>query len=67
MSACHSEKIGQILHECGIPVVVAVNSDTAIDDGVCILFSRNFYLHLLLGKTVKEAFNEATSICKSKT
>jgi len=44
VSACHSEKIGQILHDCGIPVVVAVNSDTTIDDKVCVLFSRNFYL-----------------------
>jgi len=43
VSACHSERIGKILHESGIPVVVAVNSDTAIDDNVCLLFSRTFY------------------------
>ena len=43
VSACHSERIGEILHECGIPVVVAVNSDSTIDDNVCLLFSRTFY------------------------
>jgi len=52
VSACHSEIIGQILLNSGIPVVIAVNSNTEIADEVCLIFSRNFYMYLLQGLTV---------------
>ena len=30
VSACHSEKIGEIFHQCGIPNVIAVNTQSKI-------------------------------------
>ena len=35
VSACQSEEIGRILHEAGIPVVIAVNASQEIADDAC--------------------------------
>lgn len=56
VSACHSEIIGQLFKRVGIPVVVAVNSQTAILDDVCKLFARHFYQHLITGNSPLKAF-----------
>lgn len=61
VSACHSEEIGKIFSECGIPVVIAVNSETAIADDICLIFSRHLYMQLIEGQTVLSAFEEAKS------
>ncbi len=51
VSACHSEMIGQLFKRVGVPVVIGVNSYTAILDEVCMKFSRHFYEHLITGNT----------------
>lgn len=57
VSACQSEEIGRILHESGIPVVIAVNSSQEIADEACGLFSKKFYEHLLKGRSIMNAFD----------
>ena len=32
VSACHSEEIGEVFSEAGVPSVIAVHSDSAIED-----------------------------------
>ena len=59
VSACHSEEIANILSECGIPIVIAVNSEFEIADEVCLIFARHLYMQLLMGGTVKAAFENA--------
>lgn len=59
ISSCHSEKVGEIFYQAGIPVVICVNQDTAVLDKVCILFMRHFYMQLMAGRTVQKAFEEA--------
>jgi len=52
VSACHSEKIGNIFSSCGIPIVIGVNQYTEIADEICLIFSRHLYMHLLQGATI---------------
>jgi len=59
VSACHSEEIGNIFSKCGIPVVIAVNSEFAILDDICLIFARHLYIQLLQGATVQNAFESA--------
>lgn len=59
ISSCYSEKIGEIFYQAGIPVVISVNQDSMIQNDVCILFMRHFYMQLMAGRTVKAAFDEA--------
>lgn len=58
VSACHSEEIGQIFKKV-VPVVIAVNSDNAILDDACKLFSQEFYAYLLMGQTIENAFENS--------
>ena len=39
ISACHSEKLGEVLNDCGVPVVVAINSSQKVLDKAGIVFS----------------------------
>ena len=59
VSACHSEEIGEIFFKAGIPVVIAVNSETPIMDTVCKQFSQYFYQNLLDGCTIQQSFDKA--------
>lgn len=59
VSACQSEEIGKIFFEAGIPVVIAVNSNQGIMDSACRTFSSQFYRQLLLGHSIKDAFDMA--------
>lgn len=65
VSACKSEEIGEIFHNSGIPIVIAVNSQSFISDEICLIFSRHFYMQLLEGNTVQEAFDDALSTVKA--
>lgn len=40
VSACHSQKIGEIFFNAGIPVVISVNSLTPILDEVCQKYAK---------------------------
>jgi len=57
ISACHSQRFGEIIKEAGIPNVIAVNGNTQVADEAAIGFASSFYYFLLKGKTVKEAFD----------
>ena len=52
VSACHSEEIGNIFLKCGIPVVIAVNSEFEIADEICLIFARHLYMQLIQGNTI---------------
>ncbi|MCL6511131.1 MAG: tetratricopeptide repeat protein [Anaerolineae bacterium] len=56
VSACHSRRAGQAFVEAGVPHVVAVRVETAVLDVAAREFARHFYLALLAGKTVRQAF-----------
>ena len=65
VSACHSEEIGNILYQCGIPIVIAVNSEFEIADEICLIFARHLYMNLLEGATVKKALEQARRTCRA--
>ena len=62
VSACHSEEIGELLSQAGIPIVIAVQSGQIINDEVCKKFSKHLYECLLDGKTIGSSFESAKSI-----
>lgn len=57
VSACHSQSAGQAFVAAGVPHVVACRWDSKVPDHAAAIFSRNFYLALFTGKTLKEAFD----------
>ncbi|MBU7017340.1 MAG: tetratricopeptide repeat protein [Theionarchaea archaeon] len=59
VSACHSEKIGALLVEAGIPHVVAVKSDVPVLDQAAIVFVGQFFRSLFRGESVQKAFDMA--------
>ena len=64
VSACHSEKIGEIFLNAGVPIVIAVNSTQRILDKVCKNFCRTFYDSLLMGHSFNRAYKNATNVVK---
>ena len=65
ISSCHSEQIGEIFYQAGIPIVICVNQDSMILNDICILFMRHFYMQLINGRTVKQAFEEAQATVRA--
>jgi len=59
VSACHSEKIGQMLNEAGINHVVAIHYDVPVLDKSATTFAEYFYRHLIRGETIQKAFDTA--------
>ena len=57
VSACHSEKAGQVFLDAGIPHVVAVRLRSEVYDDADRTFERQFYLSLALGKTVRQSYD----------
>ena len=49
VNACHSGKMGEIIFDAGVKVVVCVDSGEEIDDECCKQFSTTFYSHLVKG------------------
>eukprot|EP00428_Durinskia_dybowskii_P077265 CAMPEP_0170354716 /NCGR_PEP_ID=MMETSP0117_2-20130122/257_1 /TAXON_ID=400756 /ORGANISM="Durinskia baltica, Strain CSIRO CS-38" /LENGTH=1034 /DNA_ID=CAMNT_0010608705 /DNA_START=686 /DNA_END=3790 /DNA_ORIENTATION=+ len=64
VSACYSMEIGEAFVKAGVPHVVCVKVDTKIQDAAAIAFTRAFYVALLSGKTVKNAFAIAREALK---
>jgi tetratricopeptide (TPR) repeat protein len=56
VSACHSERMGKMLVEAGIPHVIAIKSDTSVVDGAAIVFMGQFFRSLFQGHSVQKAF-----------
>lgn len=59
VSACHSEKIGALLVEAGIPHVVAVTCSASVVDQAATIFVGHFFRHLFRGRPVQKAFEMA--------
>lgn len=55
-NACHSEEVGKIFKESGIPFVIAVQSDLKIEDKAALTFSSSFYLNIFSGHSVEDSF-----------
>lgn len=49
VSACHSEGIGKLFKKAGVPMVIAINSLSMINDTAAISFAKNFYSLLIIG------------------
>ena len=60
VNACHSEEVGNVFLEAGIPCVIAVQSELKIEDRVAQKFSENFYRAIFCGETIRNAFDIAT-------
>jgi len=58
VSACYSQEVGEAIKQAGVPNVIAVNSDTQIADVAAIRFAKEMYRYLMLGNSVKEAFEK---------
>jgi len=56
VSACYSLNIGQTFVEAGVPHVVCCNQNVQLMDCAALAFTRQFYLALAYGLTVKDAF-----------
>jgi len=59
ISACFSARAAEAFVLAGVPHVVAVHEDTRVTDEAACAFTQNFYLALLEGNTVQQAFNVA--------
>lgn len=58
MSACHSRLAGETFASAGVPHVVCCKQDSELQDVAALAFTRQFYLALALGRTVKYAFEQ---------
>ena len=59
VNACYSEGAGEAFVRAGVPHVVAVRWDARVSDKMCRLFTRSFYLALLVGRTIQQSFDIA--------
>lgn len=58
VSACHSYNVGMTFASAGVPHVVCCRQESEVKDSAALSFTRNFYLALAVGNTVKEAFDQ---------
>jgi hypothetical protein len=65
VAACYSKQTGEVFIECGVKHVVAVKVDAMIQDSAAKAFTRAFYVALLSGKTVQQAFDIAREALKA--
>lgn len=59
VNACHSEEVGRVFLEAGIPCVIAVQSELKIEDKIAQSFAENFYREIFSERTIKDAFANA--------
>jgi Leucine-rich repeat (LRR) protein len=62
VSACFSFSMGAAFVKAGVPHVVCCDEGAALKDSAALLFTRQFYLSLALGSTVKASFDQG---CKA--
>ena len=62
--ACHSQPTAMAFVRAGVPHVVGVRSQSLVLDAAAITFTRQFYLALSVGQSVKKAFDVAqAAVC----
>ena len=65
-NACHFEQVARVFYDAGIPCVVAVQSNYAIDDQAAKEFAKSFYKSILVrGLTPYDAFVTARKTLRS--
>ena len=57
VSACHSRRAGEAFIAAGVPHVVCIKVDSKILDRAARVFTRAFYLSLVVGDTLADAFS----------
>lgn len=62
VSACHSGLAGETFASAGVPHVVCCQQEFELKDTAALAFTRQFYLSLVIGHTVKESFEQG---CKA--
>ena len=62
VSACYSYNVGQTFASAGVRHVVCCEEESELKDAAALAFTRNFYLALAVGNTVKESFDQG---CKA--
>jgi hypothetical protein len=62
VSACHSGLAGETFASAGVPHVVCCQQESELKDAAALAFTRQFYLALAVGHTVKESFDQG---CKA--
>jgi tetratricopeptide (TPR) repeat protein len=65
VSACHSRRAGDAFVAAGVPHVVAVRVEAPVLDDAAREFARHFYLAVLAGKTVQQAFEIGQSYVRA--
>lgn len=56
VNSCYGRASAQIFVDAGVPHVVSADNEGRLRDKVAATFSRGFYLALIAGKTVRQAF-----------
>jgi len=62
VSACHSGLAGETFASAGVPHVVCCKQESELKDTAALAFTRQFYLSLAVGNTVKDSFEQG---CKA--
>lgn len=62
VSACYSGLAGETFASAGVPHVVCCQQEYELKDNAALAFTRQFYLSLAVGNTVREAFEQG---CKA--
>jgi len=57
VSACHSGLAGETFASAGVPHVVCCQQEFELKDAAALAFTRQFYLALAVGHTIKESFD----------
>lgn len=58
VSACHSLKAGRTFAAARVPHVVCCQQESEVKDAAALAFTRQFYLALAVGQTVRESFEQ---------
>lgn len=58
VSACHSGLAGETFASAGVPHVVCCQQEFELKDTAALAFTRQFYLSLAIGHTVRESFEQ---------
>lgn len=66
INACFSEEVARVFYDAGVPCVVAVHSQTKIEDSIAQQFSELFYWQLFEGKSIEDAFQNARAAITGK-
>lgn len=62
VSACYSYLAGETFASAGVPHVVCCQQESELKDTAALAFTRQFYLALAIGHTVRDAFDQG---CKA--